>query len=109
MKDRPESLDVALRSAQQQETVEATQRRLHREKLRPETLALEQTDDDAPQANSTYHRESEPGRPRRDAQLETLSKQVQHLTEELARLQGRRTGQRDRQRRQGVVCWRCGE
>ena len=106
----PRSIDEALHIANQQETVEIAQKRLHKEKhLTSEALALE-TDVErfqlgvATQAsvNTTV---SEHNRHGRNSEIEELTTQVKYLTKEVAQLRGERADRRQ----QGPVCWGCRE
>ena len=105
MREMPRTIDEALRIANQQETVEIAQKRLHKEKhLTSEALALE-TDVERfqqgvatqPSANTTRHG--------RNSEIEELTTQVKYLTKEVAQLRGERADRRQR----GPVCWGCRE
>ena len=130
MREMPRTIDEALRIANQQETVEIAQKRLHKEKhLASEALALE-TDVERlqlgvatqPSTNTTRHgRNSEiverlqlgvatqpstnTTRHGRNSEIEELTTQVRYLTKEVAQLRGERADRRQR----GPVCWGCRE
>ena len=89
-KDMPAMLDDALRIASQQETVETAQKCLLRECPHPEAATL--TEDPAverPQSPIAVASTASGARPtsQRDQMIDTLSKQVKELSEQLSRLQ----------------------
>ena len=109
MKDVPATLDDALRIASQQETVETAQKRLLQERPHPEAAVL--TEDpiiERSQSPIAVASTASGTRPtsQRDQMIDTLSKQVKELSEQLSRLQAGRGQQRARTK--DVTCWECG-
>ena len=101
MREKPANIDAALEMAIQRESVEASQKRLLREKQKSESLVVQDIVDDSPSANALMHRGAGEAR-----QLKELKEQVQQLTEEVARL---RATKQPAVTRSGAVCWSCGE
>ena len=113
MKDVPATLDDALRIASQQETVETAQKRLLQERPHPEAAAItedpviERSQSPSPIAVASTASGTRPTvTSQRDQMIDTLSKQVKELSEQLSRLQAGRGQQRARTK--DVTCWECG-
>ena len=89
MKEKP---DIALQLANRQESTEAAQKRLHREKHQEELLALNQkplSDDsqrESPTCASAAEKRVALENSKTDALVQQLTKQVQQLTEEVSQL-----------------------
>ena len=104
MREMPRTMDEALRIANQQETVEIAQRRLHKEKHLPtETLVLE-TDAEDSRSGVNIQTSANATRPGGPSEIEDLATQVRYLTKKVAQLRGERAG-----RQAGPVCWGCRE
>ena len=110
MKDIPATLDDVLKTASQQETVETAQKRLLREHQHVEAVTLtEEPTADPPQSAAASATPTASGtKPisRRDELIDTLSRQVKELSEQLSRLQAgqgpQSAGRRD------FTCWESG-
>ncbi len=109
MREKPMTLDGALDLAQQQLAVESAQKRLHRRA--PQSHALAQSPEltsGLPEANVLRRPDGEGG----NTQVGELSKQLRHLSEELARLRSDLERPRPRRpprqyRRAPGLCWNC--
>ena len=108
MREMPATLADAVRLASLQETVEAAQRRLHRERSVHESMAV-----DAGHLEGEDESTVSSARGKYTPDVECLSKQlresdtaVRQLTAQLEQLKGRRVRQEDRMR--NTLCWSCG-
>ena len=116
MKEMPKNLDEALQLATQQESVEAAQKRLQKEKHYAESLAVDQRDDtdDSVFGVSAIGTRST-SQSQTDVLVQELSRQLQKLTQEVSQLQERttptvrQTDQRQQRRADVGPCWSCGE
>ena len=116
MKEMPTILDAALQLASQQESVEAAQKRLHKEKSHAESLAVDQTDDVSRGAcpSSVAAIRSCGTQSQTEVVVEQLTKQLRQLSEKVAQLRSRttRTTQQTDQQQQWRFglgpCWGCG-
>ena len=97
----PTTIDAALEIAIQRETVEASQKRLSKEKQKAESLVIQEKGCDPLGANAMTRREAGELR-----QLKELKDQVQQLTVEVARL---RASKQPTTSKTGATSWRCGE
>ena len=105
MREMPGTMDAALRIANQQETVERAQKRLHKEKHLPsETLALETDSAENLQTAVAAQTSTNATRPSGPSEIAELTTQVRYLTQEVARLRGDQAGGQ-----RGPVCWGCRE
>ena len=90
-------LEVAI----QRENVEAAQKCLQKERQKLESLMVQSREDDFLETNALAGRGAQ-----QPALLEDLTDQMQHLSEEVVRLQA---GKQPTERRRGVICWGCKE
>ena len=102
MKEQPPDLDGALELAVKHEAVESAQKRLHKEKKRTcsETQSLTVNTEEHDIVNAVA----------RDTKVDMLTRKVQELSEEIARLRGAENREHqvlEPSRNKDVICWNC--
>lgn len=101
LREKPKTVEEALELAQRQLTVETAQKRLHHRHSEQRVYSLAEDGAEANALSSSRDSASS------SVLLEGLSKQVQRLSEQLARLQADCERSKPPKRVAGPICWSC--